>query len=30
MISETYGIGKSVNPADNLAKFGKKTLMMEQ
>jgi hypothetical protein len=30
MISESYGIGKSSNPADNLAKFGKKTLMMEQ
>jgi hypothetical protein len=29
MISESFGIGKSVNPADNLAKFGKKTINME-
>ena len=30
MISESYAIGKGTNPADNLAKFGKKTLAMEQ
>jgi len=30
MISESYGIGKSVNPVDALAKFGRKTLQMEQ
>lgn len=30
MISESYAIGKGTNPADNMAKFGKKTLAMEQ
>ena len=30
MISESYHIGKSVNPADNLPKVGYKTLQMEQ
>ena len=29
MISETYNIGKSINPADNLTKVGKKTLNQE-
>lgn len=30
MISESYALGKGTNPADNLAKFGRKTQMMEQ
>lgn len=30
MISETYHIGKSTNPADNLAKAGRKEKMFEQ
>jgi len=30
MISESYYIGKSTNPADNLAKFGRKTLKAEE
>jgi len=30
MISESYALGKGTNPADSLAKFGRKTQMMEQ
>ena len=29
MITESYYIGKSVNPADNIPKIGKKTLGLE-
>ena len=29
MITESYYIGKSVNPADNIPKIGKKTLSLE-